>query len=94
MPDNNPHLKRELVDRASSDPEFRRKLLSDPKGAIGEVLGKSLPENIKITVLEEKPSSFYVVLPHASPGGDDDLTKFTPDGSNTGATAIHFTVCC
>lgn len=93
MPDNNPHLKRELINRAASDPEFRTKLLSDPKGAIGEVLRTTLPENIEIRVLEEKPSSFYLVLPYASAGADHDLTQFSPDGSNTGATAIHFTAC-
>ena len=37
-----------ILDKASEDADFRARLLSDPKGAIGQELGVSIPESMSI----------------------------------------------
>jgi hypothetical protein len=52
-----------LQERATRDPEFRQKLLSDPNAAIADELGVDIPGNVKVTVLEEQPGEAILVLP-------------------------------
>lgn len=57
-----------LIDKASADSTFREKLKSDPKGAINELMGMDLPDELSITVHEEDESTLHFVLP---PAGDE-----------------------
>jgi len=70
-----------LVARAWSDEDYRARLRSDPRGAIEEETGITVPESITIEVLEETPEQAYLVIPtnrveiaddelEASGGGD------------------------
>jgi nitrile hydratase alpha subunit len=70
-----------LVARAWSDEGYRARLRSDPRGAIEEETGITVPESITIEVLEETPEQAYLVIPtnrveiaddelEASGGGD------------------------
>ena len=52
-----------MIDRAQSDPQFRARLIEDPRAAVGEVLGVELPERIEVRVIEERPDLMCVVLP-------------------------------
>jgi hypothetical protein len=52
-----------VVRRAWADPEYRRRLLEDPKAALAEVLGTSLPERLEVVVVEERPDRLCIVLP-------------------------------
>ncbi|WP_138494685.1 NHLP leader peptide family RiPP precursor [Paenibacillus pinistramenti] len=56
-------LQSQLIQKAWQDPTFKNKLLSDPKGAIQEFLGFSLPDHISVRTVEEHPDEFYLVLP-------------------------------
>lgn len=56
--------------KAASDPGFRSRLLADPRGAIKEAYGVDLPDAIELRVVEETPTTFYLVLP----GKTDELT--------------------
>ncbi len=61
-------LENHLINRALRDDAFRRRLIADPKGAVrGEIerlqLAISLPEGLKIRVLEESPDTLYLILP-------------------------------
>lgn len=54
-----------IVEQANADPDFRRRLLDDPKAALADFLGTALPAGMTITVLEEEPGHHYLVLPPA-----------------------------
>jgi len=52
-----------LVARAWADEGFRDRLKSDPRSAVAEETGITLPESIRIEVLEETPDKAYLVIP-------------------------------
>ena len=56
-------LEAQLIDRAMKDETFRQELLRDPKGVFARELGIQMPENIDVQVLQESPSTVYLVLP-------------------------------
>lgn len=56
-------LEPKLIERAKKDPEFRKKLLADPKKVIEAELGRSLPDHVKIRALQETPNELYLVIP-------------------------------
>jgi hypothetical protein len=45
------------------DMEFRRRLLTDPKGTIEAATGQRLPEDMSITVHEETSHQRHLVIP-------------------------------
>jgi hypothetical protein len=59
-------MKRRLIERSLEDESFRQRLLEDPKGAIEQELGTSVPEKVQIRAVEETPSTIYLVLPPAT----------------------------
>ena len=56
-------LESHLASRAIQDPEFRARLLANPKETIEEEIGQRFPEMLSILVHEEKLSELHVVLP-------------------------------
>lgn len=80
-------LESRLVERASHDPEFRQRLLDDPKATLAEFLNVTLPPGVQITVLEEQPGHHYLVLPPATPAVDalplEDLELALVGGGRT-----------
>jgi len=54
-----------VLRRAFEDPDFRERLLADPRGVIAEVRGEALPEDLEVKVLENAPNKVYLVLPSA-----------------------------
>lgn len=56
-------LQTQVIQKAWEDPEFRERLLHDPKAVIQEMLGIQLPEHIQLKTLEETPDQIYLVLP-------------------------------
>ncbi|MCP4327609.1 MAG: NHLP leader peptide family natural product precursor [Alphaproteobacteria bacterium] len=73
----------QLVARARKDPDFRRRLVADPRGVYGEALksampGHDIPEGVEIRIAEEAENVFYVVLPCIPPSmhlSDDALDR-------------------
>jgi Nitrile hydratase, alpha chain len=61
---------RTLVQRSLEDEEFRQRLLDDPKGTLEQELGSALPQGLEVRVVEESADTIYLVLPSASPVGD------------------------
>ncbi len=51
--------------RADEDVEFRTRLLNDPKAAIKEATGLSVPDGINIHVVEDNATDYHLVLPPA-----------------------------
>ena len=52
-----------LVRRAWRDPEFRARLLADPRAAYAEEFGAAWPEGLEVRVVEERPDLVYLVVP-------------------------------
>ncbi|HEX8360141.1 MAG TPA: hypothetical protein VF613_08540 [Longimicrobium sp.] len=57
----------EVLSRSTTDRAFRERLVADPKGALGEVIGvpfESLPRPINVKFIEKEPGlDAMVVLP-------------------------------
>ncbi|MBP2000715.1 hypothetical protein J2Z69_001746 [Paenibacillus shirakamiensis] len=56
-------LHNQVIQKAWQDPSFKAKLVSNPKAAIQEALGVSLPDHINIQTVQETPDQFFLVLP-------------------------------
>ncbi len=56
-------LEAQLIDRAMKDDAFREELVRDPKGVFARELGINVPASLTIEVLEERPTTVYLVLP-------------------------------
>lgn len=68
------NLEQQVVTKALKDPQFKQKLIVDPKGAIESIikdqLGSaafSLPANVKIKVVEDTQDTYYLKLPYFDP---------------------------
>lgn len=61
-----------ITSRASSDEGFRAALHSDPRAAVGEALGVTIPDAVRITVLEDSLTHVHLVLPAID---DSELTE-------------------
>lgn len=64
-----------IAARLESDPEFRSRLATDPRGTLADVVGMPLPDSVAVTVHQESLTDIHLVLP-ATVGeelSDDDL---------------------
>ena len=59
-------MERRLIERGLEDESFRQRLLEEPRAALEEELGASLPAEVQIRVVEESADTIYLVLPSAS----------------------------
>ena len=67
-------MRMKIVGKAAEDAEFRARLLSDPKGAIEQELGVTIPASLSIEVhQEESGSTAHLVLPPGSRLNEGDL---------------------
>ena len=53
----------ELIARAWKDEAFKQELISNPKAIYARELQQELPKGLEIRVLEEMPSTLYLVIP-------------------------------
>ena len=63
FPTQRHNIEQRIVQRAWADPEYRARLLADPRGALAEELGVELPERIRVEVVEERPDLLCIVVP-------------------------------
>ena len=56
-------LEAKLVARAWADEGFRERLKADPRTAVSEETGITVPGSITVEVLEETPEKAYIVIP-------------------------------
>ena len=66
-------LRGHLMEKATADEAFRVRLLSDPKGAIEEELGVTIPASLSIEVHEESAATAHLILPPDSKLSESDL---------------------
>ena len=62
-----------LVKKASTDPEFRAQLISDPKSAIKDELEMAIPPNFTIEVHEDAGDTAHLVLAPPAELADAEL---------------------
>jgi hypothetical protein len=72
-------LETNLIEKCWKDPEFREKVLKDPKGMLEAFLGKSLPADFKVVIHEENAKTLHLALPPAPSNvtelSDDELER-------------------
>jgi len=73
----------ELIERAWKDPAFKQRLLADPTAVYEEVLGQNLAAGVVIKVVEETPTTLFLVLP-ASADSDAELSDAELDAVSGG----------
>jgi len=56
-------LEATIVARAWADEAFRERLKADPRAAVAEETGITVPESVAIEVLEETSDKAYLVIP-------------------------------
>ena len=61
-----------MLQKAQNDPEYRRRLVADPLGVARQELGWDIPDDVKVTVVEESEKNYVFVLP---PVSSDRLTE-------------------
>lgn len=66
-------LREEIVGKAAKDSDFRALLLADPKGALKQELGVTIPESLSVEVHEESNTTTHLVLPPDSRLNEDEL---------------------
>jgi hypothetical protein len=63
----------EIIAKAWKDPNFKKKLLENPKEALKEC-GIKVPENVKIKVIENSEQNYTFVIPQ-SPANAAQLSE-------------------
>ena len=56
-------MREHLIGRAADDAEFRTRLLTDPRAALNEEFGMSLPDGFALSVHEDSSTHVHLVLP-------------------------------
>jgi hypothetical protein len=71
---NRRDIEAKIVARAWADESFRDRLKADPRAAVAEETGVTVPESVAIEVLEETPEKAYLVIPsNRMAVSDEDL---------------------
>ena len=87
-------MQAQLVERASRDPAFRQELLADPKAVIQREYGTTVPASVEVRVVEETPSTAYLVLPAAPLRAGQPLSDQELEAVAGGWTALNATAGC
>ena len=98
-------LTAQVIARAWKDEAFKQELLRDPKNVLGRELariapGATLPEQVQIHVLEETPTTRYLVLPpqpsavaDAASLSDQELAQVAASGTRIGILTPDTSYC-
>ena len=77
-----------MYEFAASDADYRKAMLSDPKGLLAKQMQQALPDDLTVEVVQETANTFYLVAPHVTADGDelsdDDLEKVAGGKSKAG----------
>jgi hypothetical protein len=66
-------LEAQIIAKAWKDAAFKQRLLADPKAVYAEILGQTLADNLEIKIVEETPTTLYLVLPE-NPDASGELS--------------------
>lgn len=72
-------LETNLIEKCWKDPDFKSKVLADPKGMFEKFLGKPLPSDVTIVIHQEDANTLHFAIPPApaavSELSDEDLER-------------------
>lgn len=72
-------LETALIEKCWKDPEFKKQVVSDPKGMLERHNGQKLPSELKIFIHEEDANTLHFSIPPAPAKvaelSDEDLSK-------------------
>ena len=60
---NRQQFEQSLIEKAMKDPDFRKRLIENPKTIIEEETGIEFPASVNLRILEEDPHTVYLILP-------------------------------
>lgn len=69
-PSSRLEIESRLIAKAWTDPDFKGRLLTDPKGTVEGELGTTLQPDLRLNVVEENSHRLYLLLPAKPPGAD------------------------
>lgn len=52
---------------ASSNPDYRKALLADPKSVLSKQMGQPIPDHVHVKVVEETADTIYLIAPYVAP---------------------------
>jgi hypothetical protein len=58
-------LETALIEKCWKDPEFKKQVVSDPKGMLERHTGRKLPPNVNIFIHEEDANTLHLSIPPA-----------------------------
>jgi hypothetical protein len=72
-------LETALIEKCWKDPDFKKQVMSDPKGMLERHTGRKLPTQIKIFIHQEDANTLHFSIPPAPSNltelSDDDLER-------------------
>lgn len=68
-------VEQDIIQKAATDSAFRQQLISNPRATLEGQIGAPLPSGVKVQVLEETPSQYYLVLPPAGVQAGSQLSE-------------------
>ena len=86
-------LEARLINRALKDDTFREELVRDPRAVFARELGIQMPEHIQVQVLEESPSTVYLVLPQRLPGAGTEFSDADLEAVAGGYNSSDYFTC-
>lgn len=84
--DSRTAIQQMILDRAASDSQFRDQLVNDPRQAISDQFGATIPPSLNIRVLEEQPSEVVLVLPNQQTQSGNTLSDTDLEAVAGGST--------
>ena len=83
-----------LIEKCWKDPEFKKQVVSDPKGMLERQTGQKLPPQVKIFVHEEDANTLHLSIPPAPSNltelSDEDLQKIAGGVNSAAAPTLVF----
>lgn len=73
-----------IAEALAQDPQFRDRLVSDPRAVVSELTGLSMPEAVKVTVHQESLSDIHLVIPASSSALSEEDLELVAGGAAWG----------
>lgn len=83
-------LREHVIEKATTDDTFRTRLIADPKAALEEELGLTIPDGFKIKVHQDRVDTSHMVLPSATQLAPADLEPASGGGQHASGAEQTF----